>query len=134
MKILKQEVYFPIIIGIHFIFWAIDLYFYKGSFMEVSSDTLLFGEMNNESWKKRTPYLGRGIFFLGGYRICLQLSDGDPFKMGRNASLVDWTRCTSFIEDRVSLQFFSCWPTLSLCQGIWSSSIRVSLSASMPLY
>lgn len=50
MKILKQELYFPIIIGVHFIFWTIDLYFYKGSFTEVSSDTLLFGEMTNESW------------------------------------------------------------------------------------
>ncbi|MDE5424153.1 ferric reductase-like transmembrane domain-containing protein [Ancylomarina sp. DW003] len=50
MKILKQEWYFPLIIGIHFIFWTIDLYFYKGSFIEVSSDTLLFGEMTNESW------------------------------------------------------------------------------------
>ena len=58
MKILKQENYFPIIIGIHFIFWAIDLYFYKGSFMEVSSDTLLFGELNNESWKNTHRILG----------------------------------------------------------------------------
>lgn len=58
MRILKQEIYFPIIIGIHFIFWAIDLYFYKGSFMEVSSDTLLFGELNNESWKNTHRILG----------------------------------------------------------------------------
>ena len=50
MRVLKQEIYFPIIIGVHFIFWAIDLYFYKGSFTEVSSDTLLFGVMTNESW------------------------------------------------------------------------------------
>lgn len=50
MKVLKKEWYFPLIIGIHFLFWTIDLYFYKGSFNEVSSDTLLFGEMNNESW------------------------------------------------------------------------------------
>ena len=50
MRVLKQELYFPLIIGIHFIFWAIDLYFYKGSFTEISSDTLLFGEMTNESW------------------------------------------------------------------------------------
>lgn len=50
MRRLKQEIYFPIIIGIHLIFWAIDLYFYKGSFTEVSSDTLLFGEMTNVSW------------------------------------------------------------------------------------
>mgnify|MGYP000882259496 CR=1 FL=1 len=58
MKMLKQEIYFPIIIGIHFIFWAIDLYFYKGSFMEVSSDTLLFGELTNQSWQNTHRILG----------------------------------------------------------------------------
>jgi len=58
MKRLKQEIYFPIIIGIHFIFWAVDLYFYKGSFMEVSSDTLLFGELNNQSWQNIHRILG----------------------------------------------------------------------------
>ncbi len=58
MRILKQEIYFPIIIGIHFIFWAIDLYFYKGSFQEISSDTLLFGELNNVSWKNSSRILG----------------------------------------------------------------------------
>jgi len=58
MRILKQEVYFPIIIGIHFIFWAIDLYFYTGSFKEVSSDTLLFGEFTNLSWKNPHRILG----------------------------------------------------------------------------
>lgn len=47
---LKQEIYFPIIVLIHFFFWAIDLYYYNGSFLEVSSDTLLFGELTNESW------------------------------------------------------------------------------------
>lgn len=50
MRVLKQELYFPLIIGMHFIIWAIDLYFYKGSFSEVSSDTLFFGEMTNQSW------------------------------------------------------------------------------------
>jgi len=58
MRILKQEIYFPIIIGIHFIFWTIDLYFYKGSFQEISSDTLLFGELNNISWKNTHRILG----------------------------------------------------------------------------
>lgn len=58
MKILKQEIYFPIIIGIHFIFWAVDLYFYKGSFIEVSSDTMFFGELTNESWKNTHRILG----------------------------------------------------------------------------
>jgi len=55
---LKQEIYFPIIIAIHFIFWAVDLYFYKGSFMEVSSDTLLFGELTNQSWQNTHRILG----------------------------------------------------------------------------
>lgn len=58
MRILKQEIYFPIIIGIHFIFWAIDLYFYNGNFTEVSSDTLLFGELTNESWQNIHRILG----------------------------------------------------------------------------
>jgi len=50
MRIIKQETYFPVIIAIHFIFWAIDLILYQGDFMEVSSDTLFFGELNNVSW------------------------------------------------------------------------------------
>ena len=58
MKMLKQEIYFPIIIAIHFIFWAVDLYFYKGPFMEVSSDTLLFGELTNQSWQNTHRILG----------------------------------------------------------------------------
>ena len=47
MRILKQEIYFPIIIGIHLLFWAIDLYFFKGAFVEENSDTLLFGTYTN---------------------------------------------------------------------------------------
>lgn len=47
MRILKQELYFPIIIGIHFLFWAIDLSLYSGDFIEPRSDTLLFGEYEN---------------------------------------------------------------------------------------
>ncbi|MEO1009683.1 MAG: ferric reductase-like transmembrane domain-containing protein [Bacteroidota bacterium] len=58
MRHLKQEVYFPIIVGIHFIFWIIDLYFYEGSFKEVSSDTLLFGELREVSWKNPHRILG----------------------------------------------------------------------------
>ena len=58
MRILKQEIYFPIIIGIHFIFWAIDLYFYTGSFKEVSSDTLIFGELTDVTWKNPHRILG----------------------------------------------------------------------------
>ncbi|WP_271766638.1 ferredoxin reductase family protein [Aquimarina algiphila] len=58
MRILKQEIYFPIIIGIHFIFWAVDLYFYNGNFIEVHSDTLFFGELTNESWKNTHRILG----------------------------------------------------------------------------
>jgi len=58
MRHLKQEIYFPIIVSIHFIFWAIDLYFYQGSFSEVHSDTLLFGEMTNERWSNTHRILG----------------------------------------------------------------------------
>ena len=47
MKMLKEEIYFPIIVAIHFVFWAIDLSMYNGGFIEVSSDTLLFGELTN---------------------------------------------------------------------------------------
>ncbi len=50
MRFLKQEIYFPVIIIIHFVFWAIDLYFYNGSFMEVDSDTMLFGKLSGVSW------------------------------------------------------------------------------------
>ena len=58
MRRLKQEIYFPIIIGIHFLFWAIDLYFYEGTFKEVSSDTMFFGELNNQSWMNIHRILG----------------------------------------------------------------------------
>ncbi|UJH68837.1 ferric reductase-like transmembrane domain-containing protein [Allomuricauda sp. SCSIO 65647] len=58
MRHLKQEIYFPIIVGIHFIFWAIDLYFYEGSFKETSSDTMFFGELTNVSWKNPHRILG----------------------------------------------------------------------------
>lgn len=58
MRILKQEIYFPIVIGIHFLFWAIDLNFYSGSFVEVSSDTMFFGTMSNESWRNIHRILG----------------------------------------------------------------------------
>jgi len=50
MRILKQELYFPLIIGIHFIIWAISLYFYNGTAMEIKSDTMFFGELANVSW------------------------------------------------------------------------------------
>ena len=58
MRMLKQEIYFPIIIGIHFIIWAVDLSFYQGDFMEISSDTLFFGELTNESWMNIHRILG----------------------------------------------------------------------------
>lgn len=32
MRILKQEIYFPILILIHFVFWAVDLQFYNGNY------------------------------------------------------------------------------------------------------
>jgi len=50
MRILKQEFYFPLIIGIHFIIWAISLYFYNGTSMEIKSETMFFGELTNVSW------------------------------------------------------------------------------------
>ncbi|WP_299159286.1 ferric reductase-like transmembrane domain-containing protein [uncultured Tenacibaculum sp.] len=49
MRILKQEIYFPIIVGIHLIFWCIDLYFFSGNFTEVDSDTMFFGRLQNAS-------------------------------------------------------------------------------------
>ena len=58
MRTIKQEHYFPVIIAIHFIFWAVDLYFYKGSFREVHSDTLFFGELNDVSWYNIHRILG----------------------------------------------------------------------------
>jgi predicted ferric reductase len=58
MRILKQELYFPLIIGIHFIIWAVALYFYNGTFMEVKSNTLFFGELTNESWMNIHRILG----------------------------------------------------------------------------
>ena len=51
MRFLKQEIYFPtIVVGIHFFFWTIDLYFYYGSLMDFASD-FLFGDLNNGSWR-----------------------------------------------------------------------------------
>lgn len=50
MRIIKQEHFFPVIIGIHFLFWWIDLYFYTGSFKEIHSDTLMFGELKDINW------------------------------------------------------------------------------------
>lgn len=58
MRVLKQEIYFPIIVGIHFIFWAVDLYFYNGTFREVSSDTMFFGEMTDQPWSNPHRILG----------------------------------------------------------------------------
>lgn len=49
MRILKQEIYFPIIVGIHLLFWCIDLYFYNGNFTEVDSSTMFFGRLQNAS-------------------------------------------------------------------------------------
>ena len=46
MRILKQELYFPLIIGIHFVMWAIDLAMYEGAYVEVQADTF-FGEYTN---------------------------------------------------------------------------------------
>lgn len=58
MRILKQEIYFPIIVGIHLIFWCIDLYFYNGNFTEVDSDTMFFGRLQNASWQNPHRIIG----------------------------------------------------------------------------
>ena len=58
MRILKQEIYFPIIVGIHFLFWAIDLYFYEGSFQEIHRETTFGGELTNVTWKNPYRILG----------------------------------------------------------------------------
>lgn len=58
MRFIKQETYFPIIIGIHFLIWTVDLYFYHGGFVETSSDTLFFGQMTNVSWLNVHRILG----------------------------------------------------------------------------
>ena len=58
MRILKQELYFPLIIGIHFIIWAVSLYFYNGTSMEVKSDTFFFGELTNQPWLNVHRILG----------------------------------------------------------------------------
>jgi len=49
MRILKQETYFPIIIGLHFVMWAVDLALFAPDLVEVHSDTLLFGELQGRS-------------------------------------------------------------------------------------
>ena len=49
MRRLKQEIYFPIIIGIHFLIWAVDLYFYNGNYIEISSNTMLSGVLTNKT-------------------------------------------------------------------------------------
>lgn len=58
MRILKQEIYFPIIIGIHLIFWYIDLNFYNGNFTEVDSDTMFFDRLQNTSWQNPHRIIG----------------------------------------------------------------------------
>ena len=64
MRTIKQEHYFPAIIAIHFILWAIDLSLYQGSFREVHSDTLFYGEMNDVSWNNIHRILGE-VFSSG---------------------------------------------------------------------
>lgn len=32
MRVIKQEIYFPILISVHFVFWIVDLYIYNGSY------------------------------------------------------------------------------------------------------
>ncbi len=46
MRVLKQEIYFPIVIGIHFLFWFIDLQFYNNSAFEGGASTMFFGKLD----------------------------------------------------------------------------------------
>jgi len=57
MRHLRQELYFPIIVLIHFGFWAIDLALYQGSFTEVDADTMFFGLING-TWANPHRILG----------------------------------------------------------------------------
>ena len=58
MRPLKQEIYIPVIVGVHLIIWAIDLYFYDGNFKEVHSDSLIFGELKSVSWANIPRIMG----------------------------------------------------------------------------
>lgn len=58
MRTIKQEHYFPVIIGVHFVLWVIDLYFYQGSTTEVHSDTLFFGELKGNLWSNTHRIMG----------------------------------------------------------------------------
>ncbi len=42
MRILRQELYFPLIVAIHFVFWGIDLALYQGAFHDAEADTCFF--------------------------------------------------------------------------------------------
>ena len=57
MRHLKQEIYFPIIVLIHFAFWGIDLFNYTGGFNEVDADTMFFGYING-TWANPHRILG----------------------------------------------------------------------------
>jgi predicted ferric reductase len=58
MRTLKTGYYFSVIVGIHLIFWVIDLYFYNGNFVEIKSETLFSGELINEPWNNFHRILG----------------------------------------------------------------------------
>ena len=47
MKFLKQKIYLQIIIGFHLFLWAISLYFFKDSYVELNSQSPFFGEIVN---------------------------------------------------------------------------------------
>ena len=47
MKFLKQRIYLQIIIGFHLFLWAISLYFFKDSYVELKSQSPFFGEIVN---------------------------------------------------------------------------------------
>jgi predicted ferric reductase len=58
MRIFKQEHYFPVVVGIHLIFWALDLYNYQGTFTEVDSTTMFFGTLKGVSWQNAHRIIG----------------------------------------------------------------------------
>ena len=39
MRMIKSEVYFPIIVGVHLVLWAVDLALYEGSWALVEGES-----------------------------------------------------------------------------------------------
>ena len=58
MRTLKQEIYFPIIIGLHLILWVIDIAMYQGDSMEIRSAIFFFFDIENVSYINPYRILG----------------------------------------------------------------------------